>query len=183
MMKLQFNWTGCVTQLLWYDEVFPFFPYEHLQLPEGCGALQWAQGSVCILTSSVSLRARLETPALLSSHLGSRFEPEATDAAVRVEWNRQRAWLPRGPDACDHPLYPAASVTTEYTGQSVWRTVRWADCLWGEIAEEAPWSAIFSILTWTGHPKYEADSDARPESIMFLAVHKLTGLVRFSGIF
>lgn len=125
MMKLQFNWTGCVTQLLWYDEVFPFFPYEHLQLPEGCGALQWAQGSVCILTSSVSLRARLETPALLSSHLGSRFEPEATDAAVRVEWNRQRAWLPRGPDACDHPLYPAAPRCFRY--HWIYRTVRLKD--------------------------------------------------------
>lgn len=50
--------------------------------------------------------ARLETPALLGSHLGSRFEPEATEADVRVEWSRQRARSARVTEASKHPLYP-----------------------------------------------------------------------------
>ncbi|KAK2896482.1 hypothetical protein Q8A67_010970 [Cirrhinus molitorella] len=81
------------------------------------------------------MRARLETPALLGSHLGSRFEREATDAAVRVEWNRQQARPARGTEACDRPFYPSAAVTTECTGQKDRSMSRLS---LGEIAAEAP---------------------------------------------
>lgn len=182
MVKLHFNWTGCVTVVMvWRSFLLfsiwtPTAPWGMRRSPMSTGIFLFPH-FLCLAQGSARNSCAVGQPSWISlwtrgdrSGCSGGMEPSTSVTSLRP----RRLWLPALPRCCRY--------------QWMYRTVHLKDrsmsrLSLGEIAAEAPWSTIFSILTWTGHPKYEADSDARPESIMFLTVHKLTGLVRFSGIY
>lgn len=181
MVKLHFNWTGCVTVVMVWRS-FPLFsiwtptdPWRMRHSPMSTG-IRLFPHFLCLSQGSARNSCAVGQPSWISlwtrgngRGCSGGMEPSTSTSSPRL----RRLWSPALPRRCSyHWMY---------------RTVRLKDrsmsrLYLGEIAAEAPWSAIFFILTWTGHPKYEADSDARAKSIMFLTAHKLAGLIRYFGI-